>query len=310
MVKKRHQDRPHRRALHLPGKRANSRNSSAGILAPRLVLCAPTWGMIGYPSPRREWSLERKLAAMKAEGFDGVCGWITPEIQRIAARTGLAMMSGFNCSSLATVRPRLVEQKALGVRFINIQLLDHDTKPERAASMAVGLIKLSQKLGLGVHIEVHRNTATETPEKFTEIARLYRKATREIMPVTWDHSHFAVSKHVMPKDYSRRLLAWPDLIQHSQMFHLRPFNSQHCQVPVTNGRGHLTPEFVDYLGFVEDLFVLWLNGPRPGGELWACPEMGMSHGYNLSNDPPVWLDVIRCREELLGAWARAWRRAK
>lgn len=273
-------------------------------------MCAPTWGIIGFPSRRREWSLERKLAAMKSTGFDGVCGWINPEIARIAARLGLEMMSGFDCGSLASVRPRLVEQKELGVRFINIQLLDHDTEPERAAAMAVGLIKMSSELGLAVHIEVHRDTATETPEKFEEIARLYKKATGEVMPVTWDHSHFAVSKHVMPSDYSSRLLAWPRLIQRSQMFHLRPFNSQHCQVPVTNGRGRLTPEFVDYIGFVEDLFALWLSGPRPGGELWVCPEMGMSHGYNLSGDPPVWLDVIRCRKEILGAWARALRRSE
>jgi hypothetical protein len=266
--------------------------------------------MVGYPTPRREWSLARKIAVMKLAGFDGVCGWITPEMQRIAARHQLAMMSGFDCSSIATVRPRLIEQKTLGVHFINIQLLDHDTKPERAAAMAVRLIQLSRTLGLAVHIEVHRDTATETPEKFTEIARLFKRATGEVMPVTWDHSHFAVSKHVMPGDYSSRLLAWPDLIQHSQMFHLRPFNSQHCQVPVTNGKGRLTPEFGDYIRFVEDLFVLWLKGPRPGGELWACPEMGMSHGYNLSGVPPVWLDIIHCRKEILGAWSRALARSR
>ncbi|HVZ64575.1 MAG TPA: hypothetical protein VG936_08385 [Lacunisphaera sp.] len=271
-------------------------------------MCAPTWGMIGYPSPRREWSLERKLRAMKSEGFDGVCSWINPGIQRTAARLGLEMMSGFDCRSLATVRPRLIEQKALGVRFINIQLLDHDTKPEVAARMAVGLIKLSKQLGLAVHVEVHRDTATETPEKFEEIAKLYRQSTGEVLPVTWDHSHFAVSKHVMPGDYANRLLAWPKLIRQSQMFHLRPFNSQHCQLPVTNGRGRLTPEFIDYLRFVEDLFVHWLRGPRPGGELWVCPEMGMSHGYNRSGDPPVWPDIVRCRKEILVAWNRALRR--
>ncbi len=264
--------------------------------------------MIGYPSPRREWSLERKLRAMKSEGFDGVCSWINPGIQRTAARLGLEMMSGFDCRSLATVRPRLIEQKALGVRFINIQLLDHDTKPEVAARMAVGLIKLSKQLGLAVHVEVHRDTATETPEKFEEIAKLYRQSTGEVLPVTWDHSHFAVSKHVMPGDYANRLLAWPKLIRQSQMFHLRPFNSQHCQLPVTNGRGRLTPEFIDYLRFVEDLFVHWLRGPRPGGELWVCPEMGMSHGYNRSGDPPVWPDIVRCRKEILVAWNRALRR--
>ncbi|RXK56233.1 sugar phosphate isomerase/epimerase [Oleiharenicola lentus] len=275
---------------------------------PRLVLCAHTWSMVGHPAPRREWTLDRKLAAIKAAGFDGVAAFINPEIADGARRHGLKLLSGFDCGDLPTVTRRLSEQRDCGVHFINIQLLNHDTPPARAAAMAVKLIKLSRRLGLGVHIETHRDTATETPEKFTEIARRYRRVTGETMPVTWDHSHFAVSKHVLPKDYAARLLAWPREIQHSQLFHLRPFNSQHCQVPVTDGRGRLTPEFLDYRAFVEELFVLWLRGPRPGGELWVCPEMGMTHGYNVSTNPPVWPDVIRCRRELLGCWRRALRR--
>ena len=277
---------------------------------PRLIVCATTWSMIGHPTLRREWSVEQKLSAIAAAGFDGVCAYITPEIQRGAARRGLKLMSGFDAAELKPTRVRLEDQRALGVHFINLQLLSHDTSPLRAAALAVRLIKLSRELGLGVHIETHRDTATETPEKFTELARLYRQATGELLPVTWDHSHFAVSKHVLPKDYSARLLAWPKLIQHSQMFHLRPFNSQHCQVPVTNGHGRLTPEFRDYLTFVEDLFVLWLRGPQPGGELWVCPEMGMSHGYHVSTNPPVWPDVIRARGEMLGAWSRALKRVQ
>jgi hypothetical protein len=275
---------------------------------PRLVICATPWSMIGHPSPKREWTIQRKLKAIKQAGFDGVCAYISPEIRAGADRLGLEVMSGFDCSDLGAARARLKEQKALGVHFINIQLLNHDTEPRVAAAMAVRLIKLSRQLGLGVHIETHRDTSTETPEKFTEIARLYQRATGELMPVTWDHSHFAVSKHVMPGDYSSRLLVWPELIRHSQMFHLRPFNSQHCQVAVTDGRGRLTPEFVDYRRFVEDLFVMWLTGPRPGNALWVCPELGMSHGYHVSTNPPVWPDAMRCREEILGAWSRARRR--
>jgi sugar phosphate isomerase/epimerase len=275
---------------------------------PRLILCAHTWSMVGYPTPRREWTLTRKLEAIRAAGFDGVAAFISPEIKAGADRLGLKLLSGFDCGDLPTVRRRLEEQRRLGVRYINIQLLNHDTPPARAAAMAVQLIRLSRRLGLAVHVETHRDTSTETPEKYTEIARRYRRATGETMPTTWDHSHFAVSKHVLPKDYAARLLEWPREIQHSQIFHLRPFNSQHCQVPVTNGRGRLTPEFADYLAFVEELFVVWLRGPRPGGELWACPEMGMTHGYHVSTNPPVWPDVIRCRTELLRAWRRALRR--
>jgi len=272
---------------------------------PRLVMCATTWSMIGYPSPRREWSPARKLAAIQAAGFDGVCAYITPELKRHADRLGLRLMSGFDAKSVADALPRLRAQRDLGVRFINLQLLNHDTPPATAARVAVQLIRESRALGLSVHLETHRDTATETPEKFDEIARRYRRATGERLPVTWDHSHFAVSKHMLPPDYSARLLVWPKLIQASQMFHLRPFNSQHCQVPVTNGRGALTPEFRDYRRFAEDLFACWLAGPRPGGELWVCPELGMSHGYHVSTDPHAWPDAVRARTELLGAWRRA-----
>ncbi len=275
---------------------------------PKLVMCATTWSMGGWPKRKREWSLTQKLHAIKAAGFDGVCAYATPELGAGADALGLVVMSGFDCQHVPKTLTRLRAQRKLGVRFVNIQLLNHDTPPAVAARMAVKLIRASRRLGVSVHIETHRDTATETPEKFDELARLYRRATGELLPVTWDHSHFAVSKHMMPADYSARLLAWPQLIQHSQMFHLRPFNSQHCQVPVTNGRGALTPEFRDYLAFTEDLFALWLAGPRPGGALWVCPELGTSHGYHVSTDPHPWPDAVRERRELLGAWRRALRR--
>ncbi len=261
--------------------------------------------MIGWPSTKREATAARKLQAVKAAGFDGICAYITPELKALADDLGLRLMSGFDAKSVTTALPRLRAQRDLGVRFINIQLMEHDTPPAKAAKTAAGLLRVSEKMGLKVHIETHRDTATETPEKFEEIARLYQRQTKSLLPVTWDHSHFAVSKHMLPPDYSKRLLAWPKLIQHSQMFHLRPFNSQHLQVPVTNGHGALTPEFIDYRTFVEDLFTLWLAGPQPGGELWVCPELGMSHGYHVSINPPVWPDAIRARTEILGAWARA-----
>jgi hypothetical protein len=278
--------------------------------APQLVMCATTWSMIDFPAPKYEWPMSIKLREIKKAGFDGVCAYITEDLARDARLAGLRLMSGFDAQSVADALPRLQEQQNSGVRFINIQLLNHDTPPAIAAAVAVRLIRASRNLGLAVHIETHRDTATETPEKFDEIARLYKKATGELMPVTWDHSHFAVSKHVLPADYSKRLLAWPKLIQASQMFHLRPFNSQHCQVPVTNGRGGLTAEFRDYIVFVEDLFVCWLNGPRPDDELWVCPEMGMSHGYHLSTHPHAWPDAMRAREEIARAWRRALKRVK
>jgi hypothetical protein len=273
-------------------------------------MCAATWSMIDFPTPRRAWQLARQLAEIRRAGFDGVCAYITPELRKEADRLGLRLMSGFDAKTVADALPRLKAQRDLGVRLVNVQLMKHDTPPAAAAKAAVRLVREARALGVNVHIETHRDTATETPEKLTEIIRRYRRATGERLPLTWDHSHLAVSKHLMPEAYSARLLVWPQEIQASQMFHLRPFNSQHCQVPVTDGRGRLTPECRDYLAFVGDLFDLWLAGPRPGGELWVCPELGMSHGYHVSTDPHAWPDAVRVRRELLAVWRRALARAK
>lgn len=272
---------------------------------PRLILCATLWSLAGHPSPGREWSLARKLAAVKAAGFDGVAEMFQPEIAPHLRDLNLAICGRVFSRDGRDV-PRLLKIEATGgAKQVNCLLGEHDTTPATATRLIIRTIREARRLGLSAHVETHRDSCTETPEKLAEIAARYRRETGELLPVTWDHSHLAVMKHMLPADFSRRLLAQPRLIQHSRMFHCRPFGSQHCQVPVTDGHGRLTPEFQDYLAFTEDLFTVWLQGPAPRGELWVCPEMGTTVGYNVSTNPPVWPDTVRCRRELLGAWARA-----
>jgi len=276
---------------------------------PRLVLCATLWSQVGHPSPRREWSLARKMDAIKEAGFDGVVEMFRPELAPHLRRLGLAICGRVFSRDGSDV-PRLLEIEARGgARYINCMLGEHDTTPAAATRLIIRTVRAARRLGLEAYIETHRDMCLETPEKLAEIAARYRRETGEILPLTWDHSHFAVMKGIPPEDWSRRLLDNPRLIQHSRLFHCRPFGSQHCQVPVTNGRGRLTPEFLDYIRFAEDLFTVWLQGPKPRGELWVCPELGAVGGYHVSTNPPVWPDTVRCRQELLGAWQRALRRA-
>jgi hypothetical protein len=233
-----------------------------------------------------------------------------PELAPHLKRLGLGICGRvFSRDGSDVDRLLKVEAKG-GAKYINCMLGEHDTSPAKATRMIVKTVDAARRLGLSAHLESHRDTCTETPEKLTEIALRYRRETGELLPVTWDHSHPAVMKHMLPQDFSQRLLGDTKLIQHSRMFHCRPFGSQHCQVPVTNGHGKLTPEFRDYLNFAEDLFTVWLEGPKPRGELWVCPELGTTVGYTVSTNPPVWPDTIRCRKELVGAWARALKRAK
>src|SRR6202012_834341 len=105
-----------------------------------------------------------------------------------------------------------------------------------ACEVWIKTLALAEKLGLEVDLEVHRDTATETPEKTYEIAERFEKATGKPIRFCWDFSHLAVVKHVSPP-YAQRLLLRPDLIQNARQMHFRPFNGHHCQIPVTNGKG-------------------------------------------------------------------------
>ncbi|MDB6108884.1 MAG: xylose isomerase, partial [Pedosphaera sp.] len=167
-----------------------------------------------------------------------------------------------------------------------------------------------RKLGVEPAVEVHRDTCTETPEKTYALADGYEKVTGQLLPMTWDHSHLAIVKHLLPP-YWDRLGVRPDLLQRAQQFHFRPFNGHHCQVPVTDGRGKLTPEVLNYLPFVEKVMETWLATAAPGREIFVVPEMGpIWLGYNLHCLPNSWEDAIVLRGEIEKCWRRALKKWK
>jgi hypothetical protein len=269
-------------------------------MPPKIVFAANLWSLVEHPSPRREWSLVRKVRAVAEAGFDAVTALPSAELAKLVRAHGLRFMGFSSTGKVSEFRAELAAQVAAGAELVNVQLGDESTLPKEGTRLALALMREARRQKIYAAIEVHRDTITETPEKTYAIADAYRRATGEILPLTWDHSHLAVVKHVTPKFFNEVLLQRADLIQAAQIFHLRPFNGQHAQVPVIDARGRLTPEFRAWLKFAEALLQLWLDGTRPGGELWICPEIGPigAHGYNLSVMEPSWPQAIVCLREL------------
>ena len=260
------------------------------------------WSLVEYPSPRREWSLERKLRAVKEAGFDGFSELATPEHRRWAEKLGLIIVGYFASAKQKEFAALLTQNKEAGAHHINVQLGDHDTPTADAVRLAVRLMAQGRKLGVEPAVEVHRDTCTETPEKTYALADGYEKTTGELLPMTWDFSHLAVVKHLAPP-FSERLLLRSDLIQRAQQFHFRPFNGHHCQVPVTDGRGRLSKELKDWLPFAEDVLRTWLKGPNARKEIFVVPEMGpYRSGYNLQQLPNSWEEAVRLRGVIEKAW--------
>jgi len=281
-----------------------------GVTRPVLRHIVNLWTLVWHPSKTREWTLERKLRAVKEAGFDGFTAQLTPKHAKLADQLGLMRVGYFASSNPREFAALLRSQKAAGALHVNVQLGDHDTPTPVAIRLARKLIAEGKRLGLEVAVEVHRDTCTETPEKTYALADGYEKATGELLPMTWDYSHIAVVKHLLAPFWPR-LGVRPDLIQRAQQFHLRPFNGHHCQVPVTDGRGHLTPEFRDYVPFMERVMETWLGAATPGREFIAVPELGpLWIGYGLHSFPRSWDDAKVLRRQIEKSWRRALKRWK
>ncbi|MBE34410.1 MAG: xylose isomerase [Opitutaceae bacterium] len=280
----------------------------------KIAHIANLWSLVGHPTPKREWSLEKKIAAVAAAGFDGITTALTPEHASLAKKHGLKHVLGFisdNSGNAKQYAKAIEKQKACGAVHINVQLDDDFTKPSVAARNWVKMMKEADKIGgVVMSLEVHRDTCTETPEKTYEICKLYKKATGQAPKINFDFSHFAVVKHLGPGNYSEYMLKYPRLIQDSEQSHCRPFNGHHCQIAVTNGKGKLTEGVKSYLKFTDDLFRMWKKAPKNKDRtLYVCPEMGPYHdggaGYNIEGLPPAWPDAAVLRKELAKSWNRA-----
>ena len=272
---------------------------------PKIVFIANLWTLVGHPSAEAEWSLERKFQAIKEAGFDGVNWRGSPEIARLLKTYDLRFSGHFDGGNAEEFALAIRTQLEAGAETINVQLADHDTPVEDAIQLTIRLMEEAERQQANVHLEVHRDTCTETPEKAYAIADGYRAATGQLLRMNLDYSHIAVVKHLRPEDFSQRLLTRPELLQKGNLTHLRPFNGHHCQVPVTDGRGNLTREFEDNLVFVGDLFRCWLAGPRPHNELWVVPELGpVASGYGISTWPAPWEDCLVAKREFEKVWQR------
>ena len=275
-------------------------------LKPLLRHVANLWTLIGYPSRENEWTLERKLKAIREAGFDGVCWAPSPELHQGVRRHGLIFVGGMAPGSAAEFPPLLANLQRCGAHHVNVQLGAHDTPTNEALSMILTLMEQARRFGLAPAIESHRGTCTETPEKTYALADAYQQVTGELLPIAWDFSHFAVVKHLMPGEFIARLLQRPDLIANAPQFHFRPFNGHHVQVPITDSRGELTAEMQDWLPFAEAVLRSWLeqNGDS-GREIFICPELGpIEGGYALFTFSDSWEDAKILREQIDRLWAR------
>lgn len=273
---------------------------------PKLIIHVNFWTLLDEAHPGTEEGVRKHLALIKEAGFDGYCGRVDfPNIKALVDESGLRFGCLFDAASVEDFAPAIKASMAINDGPMNCQLANHDTPTDEAVDLTVALMAEAKKQSARVYLEVHRDTCTETPEKAEAIIKGYTEKVGEPPMVNYDFSHPAVVKHLTPEQYIERLLT-PEVIPHfqrAQLWHMRPFNGQHCQIPITDGKGNFSPEYEDCRPFIREALKLWLEGPRPGNELWVVPEQGCTVGYNLSCFPNIWQDAVALGKDIQQMWA-------
>jgi len=272
---------------------------------PQLIMGTAGWTLRGYPDPKNEWSDAQKAEAAKKAGFDAMVAPTGSELSKEIKKTGMILLGASDISSIEEVESKLKGHQESGVIHINIQLCDHDTPTEQALPVAIKVIEVGAKLGIKPAIEVHRDTCTETPEKAYALAEAFEKKMGRPLRMNFDFSHPAVIKHLRPNDDWARLVERVDLLVYGELIHFRPFNGHHCQIPVTNGKGNLSPELIDWLPFCDKVIETWLNHSEGGREFVVVPELGPKNGYGgygLSCFPDIWNDAVILSKEIRKIW--------
>jgi hypothetical protein len=274
---------------------------------PDLKIIINYWTLWNQTSDDGElWDLEKRISAVEAAGFDAyTCPADTPELKHTLDKYGLRFGAAFDAAKQEQFEPLIREGLAIDNGPMNCQLGDHDTPIEEAIDLTIGLMEEAERQGADMHLEMHRDTCTETPEKTYAIAEGYKKAKGHYPKINFDFSHPAALKHLDASNYIERLFENVPIFQQSTLWHMRPFNGHHCQVPITDGRGSFSPEYDELRPFIRQGFDHWLSGPRPQNELWMMPELGPKFGYGLSCFPDSWQDAIVLGNDLRTIWDEA-----
>lgn len=276
--------------------------------SPSLKILVNYWSLLDEADPSTEAGLRAHLGKVGEAGFDAYCGNPeSPNLKGLLREFGLRFGGAFSAGKAEEFSTQIAAIMAIDHGPINCQLADDDTPTEEAIRLTIALMAEAKKQNAEVHLEVHRDTCTETPEKTRAIIDGFRAATGENPRVNFDFSHPAIVKHLVPDNYIERLFdeATIPVFQQASLWHIRPFNGHHCQIPITDGRGNFSSEYEDCRPFIRQAIAYWLAGPRPNDELWIVPEQGTTIGYNLSCFPNIWEDTVALGRDIQSMWTEA-----
>jgi hypothetical protein len=241
---------------------------------PRLLIVQNLWGLRGYPSAADEWSDDKKLAEIRAAGFDAFDVWVGGASEADLARwkaLGEAHSLGigveFGPARVEDADPGIAAAQRLGSVYLDAHVASYFTPESEAAALLRGLVERCRRADVPLVVQTHRGRVTQDLLRTVAYALAIPDLRFDL-----DFSHYLVAGELTGALSPQAEAAFAVLMERATMLDARVSNGEQVQVDLQN------PVYREHLERVAALWkrvmVGWLRTARRGDVFPFRVELG------------------------------------
>jgi hypothetical protein len=261
---------------------------------PRLQLVQNLWGLSAYPSTTEEWPLEKKLAEIKAAGFDAFDVWVGEAKEEDLARweagakaSGLAVGVEFGPNRPEDADAAITAAKRLGSVYLDAHAAGYFTPEIEAEALLRGLVERCRAASMPLVIQTHRGRVTQ------DLLRTVGYAQRiPDLRFDADFSHYIVAGEMGGEFSKEAAAAFFVLMDRAIMLDGRVSNGEQVQVDLDNAAYRRHVERISAMW--KYVMARWLRAAEPGEVFPFRIELG----------PPDYAILGADGREITDRWAQ------
>lgn len=276
---------------------------------PRLLLVQNLWGLRAYPSAVEEWPDARKVAEIKAAGFDAFDVWVGGAVEADLARWqelgrahGIGIGVEFGPERVDDADAAIAAAKRLGSPYLDAHVASYFTPEPEALALVRGLVERCRAADMPLVVQTHRGRVTQDLLRTVALARAIPELRFDL-----DFSHYLVAGELTGALPPPAEAALATLMERATMLDGRVSNGEQVQVDLLN------PAYREPLDRVAALWkrvmVGWLRGARRGDVFPFRVELGPPGYAILGSDGREISDRWAQQRALRDLAARLWNEA-
>jgi hypothetical protein len=261
---------------------------------PRLLLVQNLWGLRAYPSAVEEWPDARKVAEIKAAGFDAFDVWVGGAVEADLARWqelgrahGIGIGVEFGPERVEDADAAIAAAKRLGSPYLDAHVASYFTPEPEALALVRGLVERCRAADMPLVVQTHRGRVTQDLLRTVALARAIPELRFDL-----DFSHYLVAGELTGALPPPAEAALATLMERATMLDGRVSNGEQVQIDI--GPAGDNPHARRFAALWKKVMVSWLERARPGDVLPFRVELG----------PPSYAILTLEGREISDRWAQ------